>query len=179
MHKYFFQNWRAAMLFMIAAATSGSAMPQRELSDPNGPSEFLLTISAADRTVKTGSPVWVDATVKNISDKVLPFGKESPTKSDQGGRTYKVDVVDESGTRRPETLFYRRILGHLTPEERAHYEPGPRSAFHLLLGPGETTTDRVDVGRLYDLGRPGKYTIQFLLPGVSVRSNRITVTVTR
>jgi hypothetical protein len=164
---------RVVVLVVIASATCVSASGQ----DQSEQHPLLMTIKAKDRSVKAGSPILVDVTVKNISNQSLSFGKEQPIKRDQGGWTYQVDVLDAKGVRSVETTFYRGILGHLTPDERANEELAPGSGFIFLLKPGEMTMDQVDVGRLYDLSRPGVYMIQFRHAG-SGKSNAVTVTVT-
>jgi hypothetical protein len=175
MRPHFFQNRQAVVLIVISAlALSGGVSSQQDKRASTGTPAFSLTIQAKDHTIKTGSPVWVDVTERNNSDQILPLGRGKPLTADQGGETFTVDVWNEKGMRPDETTFYRRKLGHLTLEERAE-APVPLGGGEVrFVKPGETTTDRIDVGRLYDLSRPGRYTIQVQLP---IQSNKITVTV--
>lgn len=170
--------YQSAILALIAVTASVSANAQDGRSNQSARQPFSLTISARDRSVKVGSPIWVDATTKNLDDRILPFGKERlPSTMDQGGWAYQVDALDEKNMPCTETDFYRKRLGHFTSEERAHAEIPLGSGFVVFLEPGDTTTDRVDIGKLYDLRHPGKYLIRFRV-GDSLTSNRITVTVT-
>ena len=168
-------NWQAVMLIMVSPlGLSENASSQQQKSASSGEYSFSLTIQAKDYTVKTGLPVWVDVTEKNNSDQILPFGRERPFTMDQGGESFGVDVWNDNGVRPAETDFYRKKLGHLTPEEKAQAPLTIINGSFILLKPGEVRTDRIDVGRLFDLTRPGKYTIQVRFP---IQSNTITVTV--
>jgi hypothetical protein len=169
--------WNRKTVVLIIISTLGfsvSGRSQQQKSAAGGKSAFSLTIQAKDHIVKAGLPVWVDVTEKNDSNQILPFGREKPLSMDQGGESFWVDVWNDEGVRPTETTFYRKKLGHLTPEERAEAELRISNASFIILKPGEARTDRIDVGRLYDLRRPGTYTIQVQFP---IQSNRITVTV--
>jgi len=155
------------------SARASQQPPQQTVAQPT----VSVTIHAKDRSIRAGSPIWVDITQKNKSHNILPVGRERPIDMDQGGVSFLVDVRDSHGVRPPESTFYRRILGHLTPEEKAAIGPDQIQMFRgtaILLKPGEKTTNRIDVGRLYDLTKPGKYTIQI----ACVKSNKISVRIT-
>lgn len=178
------QGLQATALLISVLGFSVLANSQgREKSPSSVEYATSLTIQSVSRTVKTGSPVWVDLTEKNNSDQTLPFGRAKPSTMDQGGQIYQVDILDEQGVRPTETTFYRRKLGHLTPEERAQLELPMGGGIIFFVKPGDSITDRIDVGRLYDLNNPGKYTILVKFPVRSnqlpVQSNTITITVTR
>jgi hypothetical protein len=141
---------------------------------------FSLTLVADNATLKTGSPVWVNITLKNKSKYSISVYTEGTP--DQGGFVYKADVWGEEGSIAPETKFYRRLQGHDTPEEFAR-EPYVivGSGGEGSLAPNKTVTDRIDVARLYDLNRPDKYTIQLqrfdLESNTWVKSNKVQVRV--
>jgi hypothetical protein len=163
------------MLIMVSAlGFPESASSQQQKSASSGEYSFSLTIQAKDHIVKTGLPVWVDVTEKNNFDQILPFGREKPFSGDQGGESFRVDVRNDKGIRPAETTLYRRKLGHLTPEERTPEQLPVTNGSFIFLKPGEAITDRIDVGRLYDLSHPGKYSIQVRFP---IPTNTITVTV--
>jgi asparagine N-glycosylation enzyme membrane subunit Stt3 len=150
---------------------------QQEKNPSSGEYAVSLTIQAVSRTVKAGSPVWVDVTETNKSDGIQVFFRHIPM--DQGGNTYITDVWDSKGTRCAESTFYRKFQGHLTPEERREVMTVDKIPMSdgpvLLVKPGDTVKYQMDVGRLYDLSHPGTYTIQVQQPA---QSNKITVTVT-
>jgi len=142
---------------------------------------FSLMISADGSTVNPGSEIWLTITMENKSDHDMSVYRENTP--DQGGFVYKVDVHEDKGTTVPETKFGRRIQGHDTPEERAR-EPYVTltSGGEQTLAPGKKMTDRININRLYDLSRSGKYTIQVRRfdpeNKAFVLSNKIIVTVT-
>jgi len=176
MRKYSFRNCHIVVLIVVTVLSfSVNSSSQRDKNALGGQYDVSLTIRALDRTVKAGSPVWVDVTEKNNSDKILSLGRGKPLNMDQGREAFIVDVWNEKGMRPDETTLYRKKLGHLTPEERAEAQVPVGGGQARFVKPGETTTDRIDVGRLYDLSRPSTYTIQVRLP---IESNKITVTVT-
>lgn len=68
MRPHFLQNRQAVVLIVISAlALSVGVSSQQDKRASSGKPAFSLTIQAKDHTVKTGSPVWVDATEKNAS----------------------------------------------------------------------------------------------------------------
>ena len=176
MQRRLFGYWRLVLLSIFAAIPFCVVNAQPRGSPSSGKHTISATIHAKDRSVKTGLPIWIDVDETNKSHKILGVGRERPLDMDQGGDSLLVDVWDDHGVRPPESAFYRNILGHLTPEEKAASRSEPlrmSSGIAILLKPGEKATNRIDVGRLYDLTRPGTYTIQLHFP----KSNKIEVTV--
>jgi hypothetical protein len=141
---------------------------------------FSLAITAAESPVKAGSPVVVKVVMRNRSDHDISVYRDNS--SDQGGFTYNVSALDETGASAPETKFGKTVMNHETAQEQAQ-EPSVlfSSGGEINLAVGEAIKDRVDVTKLYDLHRPGRYSIQiqrFDLETKSyVKSNKITVTV--
>ena len=176
-------TWSAAVVAIVTAVCiPTTSRAQNAKTAQSSPPPFSLTIRAEQPTVKAGSPVWVHATMENKSDADLSVFRANA--EDQGGWVYDVNARDEKGGKPPETHFYRRRQGHLTPEEvdREPINIFPGGGPTYPLKPGKTIEDRVNVSKLYDLSHPAKYTIQFrrLDPGSKsfVKSNEITVTVT-
>jgi hypothetical protein len=133
---------------------------------------FTLSIAARSPSVKVGDPVWVDATLKNASDYAVNLWLDLTP--DQGGYAYAVDVRDERGSVPPTTEYAKAIA------KRTGGEGG-----YVPLDPGKALMHKVEVSKLYDLSRPGKYTIQFRKIDVFdkeakeyVTSNPITVSLT-
>jgi hypothetical protein len=145
------------------------------------PPPFSLTIEADNSPVESRSPVWISATVKNISG--YPLKMSIAHFADEGDYVYKVSAVDAKGVSAPETQYGRRIQGHETPEaqEQDRYVINSSSSDYTLLT-YQTLTDKVEVTKLFDLSVPGRYSIQFQKfdPETStyVRSNVVIVTVT-
>ncbi len=163
MHELSYKGRPVAILALIAALCAPTVLrAQKEKKSPGVRSPFSLTVSSEASTVKTGEPVWVVVVLGNQSDHEIPVYKAWSDDADQGGWVYKVEVQDDKGTTVPETTFYRHRQGHLTAEEDA--KGGVmvmRSGSLIFLKPGKTITDKVNVSKLSDLSRPGKYRIQF------------------
>jgi hypothetical protein len=169
-------KWRLTFALVVTVIVFVTSLHSQDQPTPT--SRLSVAIKAKNTIVKVGSPVWIDITEKNISDQIVPVGRERPVEMDQGGITFIVDVVDENGSRLAETSFYRRRLGHLTPEEKAAQSPDQLQMSRgtaILLQPGESTTNRIDISRLYDLSRPGTYFVR--LP--YLHSNTVQITITR
>jgi len=169
--------WNRRMIVLLTAAWfCAVAYAGAETKAP-----FSLTIGAVNSKVSAGSQIWILVALENISGHEISVYREYTP--DQGGFVYTADVRDEKATAVPETKFNRRLQSHDTPEEFAR-EPYVvlGSGGEQGLGPGMRMTDRIDVSRLYDLSRPGTYTIQVqrldLGSKTFVRSNKISVTVT-
>ena len=132
---------------------------------------FSLIISAPQSSVKSGAPVWIEVTMANNSNHRIAVTREPSEDLDQGGWVYEVDVHGDKGGAPPQTEYARNIING-----------GLRSTGLIPLYPGKTIIDRVNVSKLYDLSRPGTYTIQVQEFDVSssspVMSNKITVKVT-
>jgi hypothetical protein len=114
---------------------------------------FTLTIRAEKQQVKAGDPVDIDVVMTNTSDHDV----DCTTVSSNGlDRNYQYDVVDEGGQHVPEI-------------EKKHH--GGSSFWPCILEPGKTDTPsggRISI--LYDLSRPGKYSIQrFIRKGSGIR----------
>lgn len=149
---------------------------------------FSITISAPD-SVAMSSKLKIDIACKNVSDHQIPSSKAGFG----GPWDYTVDV--RLGVSEPVPLTeYSKILQGidtgeskrtLSPEERRrefrrHVTSG--STIIQFLAPGETQKDEIPVSKLYDLSKPGRYTIQIQRTDpetkLVVKSNSITVTVT-
>jgi hypothetical protein len=149
------------------------------------PLPYSITISTPNLIVKAGSQVRITIIVKNITDRKVPVMQSNGV--DEGEFNYDLDIRDEQGKQAPETNELRSLRGE--PDEHGH-----RHASYIVseityyLKPGETLQDGIIANKLYDLSKPGKYTIQvsrykpeYGKHGFSkarVKSNKITLTVT-
>jgi hypothetical protein len=132
---------------------------------------FSLTIGASKNVVKVGSQIGLSVSLSNDSLGEIG-GSDEGDEPDFG---YTFDVQDEKGAAAPDTEFGRRRKRDMLPQEHEPVRiisPGPL----ITVPPGGTYIDKVDVTKLVDMSRPGKYTIQ--VHWGMVKSNRIKVTVT-
>jgi hypothetical protein len=131
---------------------------------------FLLDIRSLAASVRGhfGFKAGVDLAITNRSDHPIDF--------DIGYGVNDVDVYDGDGNLALLTETGRRYRGSLPRDG----PPNPHTTQHLQ--PGETKSGgMINLDSLYDLSRPGRYTVQVrAFDGESksiVESNRITVTV--
>jgi hypothetical protein len=140
----------------LGAATS-QASPQ---AIPPGVS---LAISGPRRVMKAGSQVWLKVSLSNHS----PENIGAP--GDDSGFCATIDVYDEKGAAAPDTEFGRQCKQDMLTV-KVTSDTGPI----FVVRPGGTWTGKVEVTKLVDISRPGKYTIQMHYG--RLLSNKIVVT---
>jgi hypothetical protein len=143
-----------------------------------------VTIQAVGgASVITGRKVAIKVITKNISNHWLNEQTAEDKRDLQ--RFFRVDVQDGQGATPPETDFGQRVGNRgdapFNPwSSRA--TPGRGSTIGPSYGLGEERTQVIAVNDLYDLSKPGQYTIQVRRwddeTKTWVKSNTITVTVT-
>jgi hypothetical protein len=130
---------------------------------------ITIVISAETSAVQAGEEVRINVQLTNNSTETLDASANinSMTGVDPN---YRFDVRDSNGIEMPRRTY-------------AHSEHVTGHAILRTLKPGESITDAEPLGRLVDMSRPGKYTIQVSrsLPNnggaATVKSNKIIVTV--
>lgn len=152
------------VLVLTLDSTPGQVLKGKGLSA----ADAVLSIRAKESSVKSGAAMWVDVTVENKSDHILlVYRALTAADDDQGGWVYDADIHDEKGGRPQPTKF---------KGERG----GIGSGGYIHLQPGKTMTDRINICKLYDISRPGKYSIQVYRYGMGdtmLLSNTINMTV--
>jgi hypothetical protein len=149
---------------MVCAVIAGFGLSQKLRSG----SSFTLVVST-EPTAGPGPDVWVKVRWTNTSAQAL----------DASANILDATNVD------PNLLFELRDNRgrpvrkkvYKFPETSGHAEFG-------VLNPGESIAHDVNLARLFELKKPGKYTLQVSrsipksLGGGAVRSNKITITIT-
>lgn len=174
------------LLIAILSSFVTNSAPQ-SVTPANVPSPtpgISLVINAVQNTVTSGSPVRLVVTLTNQLDHdvdvwLSAMGAEG---------TYRVDVRDEKKNLPPDTRFGLLHNGHVDARdlERFGFTPeelmGTRGPFPFTLKAGQPFTQSLLVTSLYEMTKPGKYSIQIVKErdegGVFAKSNTITVTVT-
>jgi hypothetical protein len=175
---------KAALMVFVLFTSVISAGGQAQVVQP-APAEpkFSLTIKTAQGTVKVGSDVVVEAEMKNISAEdifysVLTGRGPGPVPS---GFTW--EILNSEGKPVPLTEYGLKI-NQLEPPQgevgSGGYVPAAGKTVFGLLGPGKAIVEHRALSKEYDLGKPGKYSIQALRSDgkTDVKSNTITVTIT-
>lgn len=140
---------------------------------------FSVTISAP-QSIKAGAEAIVNIAVTNTSNSATVFSDGHS--EDQGEFECDFNVLTSEGKSAPETRYMKAVKG----EDQG---PGPQlvistKSLSTRLAPGQALKFTADINKLFDLA-PGKYTVQLSRfesagaehPGVTVKSNTITVTV--
>jgi hypothetical protein len=163
-----------SVLSFLGAALLSCVLPTMQPTQvPPTQAPFSLNISAKDDTVRAGSEVRVKIVLTNTSNREIYIIHEKA--SDVGEQAgFTLDVRDAGGMVVPFTRYGQLFFNH---EAVTLGAPSP-----FDLKPGKTLKDEIIVSKLFDLSKPGKYSIQVKRQDDSstavVKSNTITVTVT-
>jgi len=112
----------------------------------------VLTVSAKSVTFKTGTPISIDSDLHNVSGKEIEELASIEVQSDTLFDC-PVDMRDEAGSPVPETALGAKKNGHSSLT-------GTVVSFAIRLAPKTSITGPVQVSQLFDVQKPGKYTIQ-------------------
>ena len=128
---------------------------------------FKIAITAEHSTIAAGSDVEIDVSLTNTSDHDVYEGVMYMMGIDLDS-TFRFEVRDEHGKMVPKRIY---------PYE----ELRTGKVIFRTISAGETLTQPQTVSALYDLRKPGKYTIQVFrgpFDKDEIKSNIVTVTVT-
>jgi hypothetical protein len=159
---------------LISAASSVAQHQEK------GQPDISLTISAPRDSAKVGSDVLVNIALANITKHIVYVGL---VLLDNGAECeYTVDARDLKGNLAPYAKHGRALRGVPLKGEVREHLCADFSGFPKELQPGETQDDAILASGIYDLTKPGKYTIQvsrtYGEAKTVVKSNTITLTVT-
>lgn len=131
---------------------------------------FKIAITAESPTVVADSDVWIKVSLTNISNQEIKEGVGYISGIDLDS-TFRFTVRDEHGKLVSKRTYPHQELG------------SPGSVRFRTISQGETLTQDQRVSALYDMRKPGKYTIQVSRrlsddPKDDIKSNILTVTVT-
>ena len=127
---------------------------------------FKIAITAENSTVVAGAEVSIKVSLTNTSDhdvrEGVMYGRGNIAS------IYRFEVRDEHGEMVPKRTYPHPELGY------------PGSVGFSTISPKQTITENQEVSALYDMRKPGKYTIQVWKrnPEYDIKSNVVTVTVT-
>ncbi len=159
------------LLVQWVVAAVGAAGVQGAQSPQNLPPELSVAIRAVKDAVQAGSSVEVETTFKNESEHPIRY------EISDGYDYSRFDVRDGAGNQ-PLTRFGRAVLlgEGLSPDD---YPPTNAQGGQLEPHESKTLKERISA-RVFDLTKPGSYTIQLREPWKDhsiILSNTISVTV--
>src|ERR1700733_10740859 len=164
-----------ALILVLAASMALAQQPQPA---------FTITISAGQTVVTVKSPIEVQVTLKNTSNHDLRVFTDNSYKAELSG--FGAEVTDAQGLAPKITRYHDLLTGGKAPREKV---ANPDEHFVMVasggaepVAPGGTIELHMNIGKMYDLSKPGVYTIQVTrtdtADGITVRSNPLKITVT-
>lgn len=145
---------------------------------PSPHSVISVTLSSVSNDVKLGSEVRLKIVVTNTSNHEMLL--ERPVGIYQGEILNRFEVRDEKGSPAVKKPYYRLLTGE--PMTSYPQEEYLRDMTGSMVKPGESVIEEVILNKLYELDKPGKYTIRVEhtdpVTQMPVKSNTITLTIT-
>jgi hypothetical protein len=155
-------------VFAISATIQGAS----------GALPFSVALHPPVGPTKTGDEVVLTAVTMNTSDHEVRFARSFARREEV--YDYDIEIKDNQGRMPRLTEAYSRLREHPTSRW------GSYSTYVLL--PGKSFEEELVLTKLYDLKRPGEYTVSVLRgqrpiwqtqSKAAVKSNTITITVAR
>lgn len=149
-------RFQAALILLLLAAAIGYSDGQT--TDPS----FTISIDTPQTTLVSGSLVRLDITATNETDHLLNLRNFRPSCGWAG-----VTIRDSDGNVLPSTFPSGRCTG---------------SQFSVFIHGGKSANASVNLSKIFDLSKPGKYTIETHQKdpenNAIVFSNTVTITIT-
>lgn len=164
---------------LIYSAVAFISLAALAAGDPHQKKPFTLTLQAPEKPLKAEKPLILHVKVTNKSNHPVSVPVSRGGLYGRPGQIYQVHVLDEQGRPAPPWV------PPPPPKGKTVIYGGSMPSFPLKAG--ESLTDEVNIGHIYDLTRPGKYKIWIAEPFYRgrhrrnglVKSNTITVTVVK
>jgi hypothetical protein len=163
------KNMLPFFLLLSMLCGSGLSSAQTAKTSPELP-QFSVAVSAANKLAKAGSSVVIEVALTNVSDETIGLSAEAGRDE---GQWYTVDVRRQNGTMA--SALQHRPAGNMVPPGAVKVDV--YSAVTVELKPREARKEKVVISDLFDMSRPGRYSVQVTCGGA--KSNTITVTVGR
>jgi hypothetical protein len=169
---------KSKLIIILLSLGVAAGIAQPPAAGTPEPAQYSLTIDSRQSAgAKAGSEVAVEIVQRNVSnEQFLVSEAKYPSEAETW---FKIYLRDQDGNLAPETKHGRRVrLGKDDPGETTIFVGG---ASIRQLQPGDSVTHRIILNRLYDLTRPGKYTIEIEgidRKGRTAKSNVIGLTLT-
>lgn len=145
---------------------------------------LTIAISASRTRVPAKSPVELQVALKNTANHDIHLFVDKSSKAELSG--FGADVTDAQGLVPKITAYYNQLSGENAPRGNV---ANPDEQFIIVSSGGDVTVARggaielhMDIGKLYDLTKPGTYAIQVTLKdavdATTIKSNSLKITVT-
>jgi hypothetical protein len=162
-------NFRGISLGLVLVVCVATAAHERSPQQLARNSPILITIRVANTTFKVGSAIRADMSTTNNSQKPIVVGRGSW----ESGRLEVRDSQGKEPLTELEQCIRKDAQCNTTTNPRGPCPPGDyncqlimrlplRGGPSFLLDPGKTYSESVEVNaEVYDVTRPGNYTIQW------------------
>ena len=161
------------LLFTTLVAIAAVAQTPQSSAAP-----FSISISMVNSQVSLGSPTKIQIVLENISDKEITVAESNFSKN--GERSYRLNVVSNTGSAVPRTDYGKALSGQRTQSftiirdsQKPHF-----------LQPHEKLVSEATLNRIYKFENPGTFFVQAakdINPDAAnsdvVKSNILTVTI--
>lgn len=158
---------RASVLVIVIVSLASGYGQNRKPS-------IAISLTADKSTVEAGNPVYVEVTLKNISDHAIGVEIERVAGPEMD---FDISVLGPTDKGASLTRHGRMVKGKQLPTDPPTVING--STFLLTKEPGGTISRRIDISNLYDMTRPGTYQVQAARTdsetGLVVKSKVVTV----
>jgi hypothetical protein len=158
------------MKVLVFMALTWCCMSAGNQAIAQGVAAFTLQLDVASQKNQVGDDETVTLKMTNISDHDIEYAVGGPEPF------YRLLVRDIHDKAAKETAYGMKVHG-TDPNRRRFFG----SIFAALLKKGETVTDKIDLGKEYDLSTPGVYRVSAsrIDPETHnvVKSNEIQITV--
>lgn len=164
---------RTLNLLLASVAVAGLLTAQSVPPAKQAEARFSIAITVEPTTVKTGSPLTVNVILTNKSKDTIYLDVSAQWMAELD---FRIEVRDDQGNLAAVTDYGRNVIKHEGGIPIVENYMGV-----AVLHPGETLKREISISKLYNLNRPGKYTIQAQRIDdnkAAAKSNTVTVTVT-
>jgi hypothetical protein len=184
-----------ALVPVLLVYLEPAAAQDRQVNKP----VTAVMIDAPASEARLGMPFQLKLSLTNISDHAIMLGDvtypvDGPVYRKVLLRAMDIQVRDASGHLVAETEYGKTIHGRSLqpppppPPQPANSPPRPGpvapKGFGTYLAPGKSVSEESDLSKVFDLSRPGTYTVQAIGRGhdftteKNVASNTVTFTIT-
>lgn len=125
-------------------------------SKPGSPLSLTIARLGTEPYV-SHAPLVLEVDTTNTSAHPIVLEMEKPS-LDQVGTVYKVDIRDQAGTLLPETRYGVNVMNS-SSIPRAAQTPN-EAGTRLYLLPGESWRDVITVNKVFEVTKPGQYSIR-------------------
>lgn len=149
-----------SMLLVILFAFAGvghaahATAPPARTAQSKSSTNFTITAELATEPIHLGQPIIVNVTVKNVSAHDVYWRSEA---SETAYRAFHV-LLTRDGKEVEKTRLHRIVRNEQRPSDPNEMTAG--SSIVTAIAPGMAFTLTIDLNRLYEITKPGEYTLE-------------------